>query len=100
MNFEFLNTMSTAPKWEILKNQLLSNQLENYYNSFQSLSSSDLVYVMVDINNKPVLMKSDSLEPEAGMIFTKPNLVGRIEKLHSCRIVLTPALSKGEDDGT
>lgn len=79
MDLDFFEEISEKSDWFILRKQLLSNHINDYKNSYKSLSSYDVVHVLVDSNGKPSLTKSHDKEVETYFIFTDSSLARRVQ---------------------
>jgi hypothetical protein len=79
MDLEFIMELKSTPDWRILKRQILSKEFAQYKNRSQKLNSYQLVHVLVDENEKPIIEKQNPLDTNSYLVFTTPSLASRLE---------------------
>jgi hypothetical protein len=79
MDLDFFEEVSEKSDWFVLRKQLLCKHIGDYKNSYKSLSSYDVVFVHVDNDGKPCLIKSHDNEAATYLIFTDVSLTRRVQ---------------------
>ena len=79
MDLEFLMNLNEQPAWRVLKREILANEFPLYRHESHPLSSHDLVYVLVDKDEKPKTYKVNTDDTDSFLVFTRAELVTRIQ---------------------
>lgn len=79
MDLEFLMNLETMPSWRLLKKEILSSEFPLYRHETGPLGSHDLVYVLVDEKGEPKSFKVNSSDCDSFAVFTRPELVTRLQ---------------------
>lgn len=89
MKTNLLLDLKSTPPWKQLKNQIITNQFCDYKNhvNFKNMSSHDLIYVLVDKNENPQLIKGSQGDVESFCIFSTPSLKERVLKVWTTNTV-------------
>lgn len=66
-------------QWKLLQSQILSKQNSMYMDNFRNLDTYELVHVLVDERDQPVLKSGCKKDIPSYLIFTHEHLVGKIE---------------------
>ena len=74
------NNENRLAGWQLLKQQVLSEYLEGYVNSYTELNYYSLVYTPVDDEGKPLLIDTSFTKADAFFIFTDIALARRMEE--------------------
>lgn len=80
MDFEFLMNLPELPAWRLLKKEILSSEFPVYRHESHPIGSHDLVYVLVDDKGRPKTHKVNENDTDSFLVFTRPELVSRIQK--------------------
>lgn len=64
-------------EWKQLKNDLIRSRFSDFPQQFKSLGFYDLIDLMVDDNNQPILMQANEKEVPSYLAYTRPELLSR-----------------------
>ncbi len=82
MDLDFFEEVSERSDWFVLRKQLLSKHVSDHQNSYKSLSSYDVVHVLVGHDGEPCVTKSHDNEAATYLIFTDSSLARRVQDFY------------------
>lgn len=83
MDLNFLMEYKSWPRWKVLQGELIRSHLNDYQNSYRSLSYYDLVEVAVDSNDQPLVFGEEATGFSFYSIFSNRNLTRRMSVINS-----------------